>query len=64
MWESWTFVFLLLALTALLVWLYWRDVLEVSVAPGIFGPMVTHELKTPLTAFNSKPSRFQIGALT
>ena len=47
--ESWVFFGLLLGTTALLVWLYWRDVLRGRGLEAFFGS-VTHELKTPLTS--------------
>ncbi len=48
-WESATFFGLLLACTALLFWLYWRD-LKRARGLQVFFASVTHELRTPLTS--------------
>lgn len=48
-WESATFFSLLLASTALLFWLYWRDVKRARGLQAFFAS-VTHELRTPLTS--------------
>lgn len=49
LWESAVFFVLLLASTALLAWLYWRD-LRRNRAIEAFFASVTHELRTPLTS--------------
>jgi signal transduction histidine kinase len=48
-WESASFFVLLLACTALLFWIYWRDVTR-SRGIRAFFASVTHELRTPLTS--------------
>jgi signal transduction histidine kinase len=48
-WESGTYVLLLLASSALVFWLYWRDVKRVRGIQAFFASM-THELRTPLTS--------------
>ncbi|MGK5082257.1 HAMP domain-containing sensor histidine kinase [Bdellovibrionota bacterium FG-1] len=48
-WESGTYVVLLLAITALLFWIYWRDALRSRGVHAFFASM-THELRTPLTS--------------
>ncbi len=48
-WESSFFFGLLLACTALLFWLYWRDVKRTR-GLQVFFASVTHELRTPLTS--------------
>jgi signal transduction histidine kinase len=47
--ESSTFLALLLALTLLLAWLYWREQLRARSMQAFFAS-VTHELRTPLTS--------------
>jgi signal transduction histidine kinase len=47
--ESSTFLALLLALTLLLAWLYWRESLRARSMQAFFAS-VTHELRTPLTS--------------
>jgi signal transduction histidine kinase len=48
-WESGTYVLLLLASTAIVFWLYWRDALRARGVHAFFASM-THELRTPLTS--------------
>ena len=48
-WESWTFALLLLAVSGVLIWLYWRDSMRSRSLQAFFAS-VTHELKTPLTS--------------
>ena len=48
-WEFATFFGLLLACTAFLFWLYWRDVKRARGLQAFFAS-VTHELRTPLTS--------------
>ncbi|NDD92975.1 sensor histidine kinase, partial [bacterium] len=48
-WESSTYSVLLLGITGLVVWLYWRD-LQRSRGIQAFFASVTHELRTPLTS--------------
>jgi len=48
-WESAAFFVLLMASTALLVWIYWRD-MKRNRSMHAFFASVTHELKTPLTS--------------
>ena len=47
--ESSTFLALLLVLTLLLAWLYWREQLRARAMQAFFAS-VTHELRTPLTS--------------
>ncbi|HMD58478.1 MAG TPA: HAMP domain-containing sensor histidine kinase [Steroidobacteraceae bacterium] len=47
--ESSVFLLLLLGLSALLVWLYWRESLRARSMQAFFAG-VTHELRTPLTS--------------
>lgn len=49
LWESGTFFVLLLSITALLVWLHWRDMKRAKSIQAFFAS-VTHELRTPLTS--------------
>ncbi|MEO7775853.1 MAG: HAMP domain-containing sensor histidine kinase [Steroidobacteraceae bacterium] len=48
-WESSTFLLLLLTLSALLFWLYWREYRRTRAMQAFFAA-VTHELRTPLTS--------------
>jgi signal transduction histidine kinase len=48
-WEGGAFVVLLLASTALLVYLYWREAQRAKALQAFFAS-VTHELRTPLTS--------------
>lgn len=48
-WESSTFFALLLGCSALLFWVYWRDVKRARGIQAFFAS-VTHELRTPLTS--------------
>jgi signal transduction histidine kinase len=47
--ESAVFLLLLLAVSALLAWLYWRESLRARAMQAFFAA-VTHELRTPLTS--------------
>ena len=49
MWESSTFLLLLLTLSAALFWFYWRDLLRARGTQAFFAAL-THELRTPLTS--------------
>jgi signal transduction histidine kinase len=49
MWESGTFLVLLLTLTGVLFWFYWRDLLRARGTQAFFAAL-THELRTPLTS--------------
>jgi signal transduction histidine kinase len=48
-WESSTFLLLLLTLSVLLFWLYWREYRRTRAMQAFFAA-VTHELRTPLTS--------------
>jgi signal transduction histidine kinase len=48
-WESGTFLVLLLTLSAILLWFYWRDMLRARGTQAFFAAL-THELRTPLTS--------------
>jgi signal transduction histidine kinase len=48
-WESSTFLLLLLTLSVLLFWLYWREYKRTRAMQAFFAA-VTHELRTPLTS--------------
>jgi signal transduction histidine kinase len=49
LWESSTFLLLLLTLSAALFWFYWRDMLRARGTQAFFAAL-THELRTPLTS--------------
>ena len=49
MWESGTFLVLLLTLSGVLFWFYWRDLLRARGTQAFFAAL-THELRTPLTS--------------
>ncbi len=48
-WESVTYIVLVCASTALVAWLYWRDMMRARAIQAFFASM-THELRTPLTS--------------
>jgi len=48
-WESSTFLLLLLTLSAALFWFYWRDMRRARGTQAFFAAL-THELRTPLTS--------------
>ena len=48
-WESLTYFILLLASTAVLFWVYWRDLRRTRALQTFFASL-THELRTPLTS--------------
>ena len=48
-WESGTFLLLLLTLSGVLFWFYWRDMLRARGTQAFFAAL-THELRTPLTS--------------
>lgn len=47
--ESMTFFALLISITAVLIWLYWREMMRTRSIQAFFAS-VTHELRTPLTS--------------
>jgi signal transduction histidine kinase len=49
LWESSTYGLVLLAITGLIAWMYWRDIRRSRGIQAFFAS-VTHELRTPLTS--------------